>query len=178
MLGAADERRFKIPFDPANVGQSLRVLGERLREQAVRSRTTKVRIKYQGRQIGPDLPLGLVLAGEGLGVVLTGPLMALAVHLGAAALLDVELFDEVEERIGAAREAWAEGEVEAAISAYEKALNLRPRDPQASFELGVIFRVIGRREDALRTLGDVTEGPLVEKAERVREKLRAAPRRI
>ncbi|MFK7927964.1 MAG: hypothetical protein AB8H79_07230, partial [Myxococcota bacterium] len=81
---------FRLEVDPEAIEETLRELRQRVSDSFQASRYTKVRLSFRGNQIGPDLPLAIFLAGEGVAFWLLSPLPALLINLGPRALLDVE----------------------------------------------------------------------------------------
>ena len=49
--------RFQIEIDPDEIEQSIRNLRDKVRQFAADGRYTKVRIKFRGKTILPDIPL-------------------------------------------------------------------------------------------------------------------------
>ena len=90
---------FQFEIDPERIEQTLQKLRERVSESSVAGRYTKVRLSYRGKAIGPDIPLAVFLAGEGVAFWLISPLAALLVNLGAKAILDVEFVHEADELV-------------------------------------------------------------------------------
>lgn len=150
---------FRVPVDPQDVEATLRALRKRLSESVASGRYTKVRLSYKGKALGPDLPLGVVLASEGLAFWMLSPLAAILVNLGAKAFLDVEFIHEADELVQEGIHLYMDGEMEAAEARYRDALLRRPEDPAALYNLGTLLRVTGRREDALETLRRAAMGP-------------------
>jgi tetratricopeptide (TPR) repeat protein len=157
---------FKLEIDPERIEETL----ERLRDRVVElgkqagssfaaGRYTKVRLSYRGKQVGPEIPLAVFLAGEGVAFWILTPLAALLVNLGARALLDVELIHEADELVQQGLALYLDGEVDAAEAKYREALNRRPDDPTALYNLGTLLRVAGRRDEALVTLRRAAMGP-------------------
>ena len=140
---------FRWEVDPKAIEASLRTLRERIRAAVDQGRYTKVRFRYKGRQLLPDLPLAGVLAAEGLSLALLGPLQVLLVNLGVKAFIEVELVHEASERVREGEDLFAAGEVDAAEAKYREALAMKPDDGAALYRLGVLFRVTGRRDDAI-----------------------------
>jgi tetratricopeptide (TPR) repeat protein len=136
-----------------------------------------VRLSYKGRAIAPDLPLAVFLAGEGVAFWLFSPLAALLVNLGAKAVLDVEFVHEADELVQEGLQLYLQGEAEAAEKKYREALDRRPDDPSALYNLGTLLRVSGRREEALQALRRAAMGPEghpdVKRAAEAVEKLQA-----
>jgi tetratricopeptide (TPR) repeat protein len=168
--------RLRVPLDPAELEATLRGLPERLRRLVDDGRYSKVRVKFRGKQLLPDLPLGGVLAGELLaGLAL--PIGALLVNIGAGAFLDIELLHEADGMVAAGQVKLAEGEVEEAEALYRGALKLRPDDANALFHLGVLLRVSGRRDEAAAHFERVVAigGENAARAAEALDKLRRAP---
>lgn len=137
-------------IDPDKLDDALRDLGERARRLVAEGRYTKVRLKYRGKPIVPDIPLAALVAAEGLSLALAGPLRLLVVNLGMKAFIEVELVHEADEKVREGQEHFAVGEVDAAEASYKQALAMKEDDPGALYHLGVLYRVTGRRDDAVR----------------------------
>jgi tetratricopeptide (TPR) repeat protein len=168
--------RLRVPLDPTELEATLRGLPERLRRLVDDGRYSKVRVKFRGKQLLPDLPLGGVLAGELLaGLAL--PIGALLVNIGAGAFLDIELLHAADGMVAAGQVKLAEGEVEEAEALYRGALKLRPDDANALFHLGVLLRVSGRRDEAAAHFERVVAigGANAARAAEALDKLRRAP---
>lgn len=159
-------RGFRVEIDPDKLEDAFGRLREGIEalpgwaERSVEElRHTQVRVFWKGRQVGPDLPLHLVLAGEGAALVLMGPLRLILANLGARALLEVRLVHASERLVTRGKEAWAEGEAEEAERCFREALVMRPEDPAAHYQLALILRVTGRVGEAREHLGRAAAGP-------------------
>lgn len=157
---------FRVEVDPERIDEAVKQLRARfdeLRERAERgledARHTKVRITRKGRQLGPDIPLTVLLAGEGVALAALGPLWTLLANLGARAVLEVDFLHVSDELVDEGRAQWAEGESEAAERSYRDALSKRPNDPTALYHLGVLLRVTGRLDEARSALSRAAGGP-------------------
>ena len=157
---------FRIELDPEKVEEFSKQLRARIEELRGRvkegvdtSRYTKVRITYKGKPLGPDLPMGAVLAGEGLALIAFGPLWTVLGNLGARAVLEVQILHEAEELVSQGIEAYLAGEVEAAERLFREALARRKDDASALYHLGVLLRVTGRQDEALEALRRAAMGP-------------------
>lgn len=150
---------FQFEIDPGRVEESLRGLRERIRRTLADGRHIRVRLSHRGKPLGPDIPLGVFLAGEGMAFWLMTPLAALLVNLGAKAVLDVEFVHEADELVQSGLSAYLEGELETAERHYREALELRPEDPAALYNLGTLLRVSGRSDEALTVLRRAAMGP-------------------
>jgi tetratricopeptide (TPR) repeat protein len=150
---------FQFEIDPERVQETIERLRARVRESFVAGRYTKVRLSYRGKALGPDIPLAVFLAGEGVAFWLLTPLAALLVNLGARAILEVEFVHEADELVQEGLELYLAGDVEGAEAKYRAALDRRPEDPSALYNLGVLLRVSGRKEEGLATLRRAAMGP-------------------
>ncbi|MBN2800462.1 MAG: tetratricopeptide repeat protein [Deltaproteobacteria bacterium] len=153
-------RGFRIPVDPEDVEATLRALRKRLEDTVASGRYTKVRLSYKGRVLGPDVPLAVLLASEGVAFWLLSPLAAVLVNLGAKAFLDVEFIHEADELVQEGLNLYMDGELEAAEVRYREALAKRPDDPAALYNLGTLLRVTGRKDEALSALRRAAMGPV------------------
>ncbi|MCO4744670.1 MAG: tetratricopeptide repeat protein [Proteobacteria bacterium] len=150
---------FKIEIDPKKVEEAIQQIRDRVRESFKSGRYTKVRISYKGRQLLPDVPFALFLATEGAAFWLTSPLLAVLFNLGANTVLDVEFLHEADELVQEGLSHYLDGELEEAEKCYRNALERRPDDPAALYNLGTLLRVTGRAEEALTVLRRAAMGP-------------------
>lgn len=155
----SESRGFKVQIDPDDIEAALRQIRERVQKTFKAGRYTKVRLSFRGKQVGPDIPLAIFLASEGLAFWLVNPIAALLVNVGAKAVLDVEFIHEAEELVQEGLNLYLDGEIEAAEAKYREALSRRPDDPTALYNLGTLLKVSGRRDEALAALRQAVMGP-------------------
>jgi len=160
---------FQIEIDPNEIESSIKELKNKVRQFAQDSRHTKVRIKFRGKALMPDLPLGVFVAAEAATFWYAGLLRALAVNLGMRAFVQVELIHASEEKVAEGCEHYRNGDVEDAEACFREALEMRSQDPAANYHMGVLLRVIGRREEALAHLKIAAEAEEYENAEKAQE---------
>lgn len=139
----------RLRLDPEQVDESLRQLSEKARALYDQGRYTKVRVSYKGKPLGPDIPMTALLAGEVLSFWLAGPLRLFVMNLGVKSFLDVEVVHEADGVVRRGVERFNEGEAEEAERLYREALRMKPGDTAALYNLGVLLRVSGRKEEAL-----------------------------
>lgn len=173
-----NQERFRLEVDPAAIDAALAQLMDKARKLVAQGRYTRVRLNYKGKQIGPDIPLTTLMAVEGIGLIVASPVYLLLANLGVKALIEVEFIHEAEERIKEGQSLYTAGEVEAAEAKYREALNMRPNDPSAHYHLGILLKVLGRREEALTHLEKAAEneGPDADKARETIEKMKKTTR--
>mgnify|MGYP001232792781 CR=1 FL=1 len=150
---------FRVQIDPERVEETLKSIRERASAAFSDGRYTKVRLSYRGKTLLPDIPLAIFLATEGVAFWLVSPLPALLVNLGAKAFLDVEFIHEADELVREGLALYLDGEVDAAEKKYRKALERRPEDVAALYNLGTLLRVTGRAEEARVALQRAAMGP-------------------
>ncbi len=149
---------WKWQIDPEKLDDSLRELRERARKLVAEGRYTKVRFTYKGKPLMPDIPLAALVAAEGISLALTGPLQLLLVNLGVKAFINVELVHEADERVREGMDLFEAGEVDGAEAKYLEALAMKSDDVAALFHLGVLYRVTGRRSEAIRCFEKAAAG--------------------
>ncbi|MCK6504282.1 DUF4342 domain-containing protein [Myxococcota bacterium] len=172
---------FRIEVDPERIDESVRNLTAKVKELVDQGRYTKVRIKYKGKPLMKDIPLGVFVATEAITFWYAGLLRALVVNLGARTVIEVELVHDAEEKVAQGIELYMDGEVEAAEAAYREALRMKPGDVAALYNLGVLLRVTGRRKEAIEALEQAAaaeDHPDAPKAREVLEKIKRGPRTL
>jgi tetratricopeptide (TPR) repeat protein len=167
---------FPLEIDPKRVEESLRKLSEELRHWANKGRYTKVRFKFRGKQLLPDLPVAAVAAAEGLTFYWGGILRALIFNVAGGSLLQVELVNDADKRVQAGKEALLSGEVDEALTLFREALSMDRDNAGAHLNLGVALKLKGDRAAALEAFERAKkldpEGPLGVEAERLAGPLR------
>ncbi len=173
--------RFRIEIDPGAIEESMRQLRDRALRAVDQGRYTKVRLKYKGKPVAPDIPLAALIAMEGASLLVTGPLQVLLLNLGVKAFIEVEFLHEASERVREGVELFTAGEADAAEAKYREALSMNAEDPSAWYNLGVLLRITGRRDEALAAFEAAakssTHADGVRAAEAL-EKMRKGPRNL
>ena len=168
-----------LPFeiDPKRVEESLRKLQEEVVHWANKGRYTKVRFKFRGKQLLPDLPLAAVVAAEGLTFYWGGILRALVANMVGGSVFQVELINDADKRVQAGREALLSGDVEQALTLFREALAMDRDNAAAHLNVGVALKLQGDREGALAAFEKAREkdpqGPIGTEAERLAAPLRS-----
>jgi tetratricopeptide (TPR) repeat protein len=166
--------RIAVELDPERMDQSLRVLTDKLKHYADQGRYTRVRIKYKGKPIIPDVPLFALIAVEAATLWWAGPLRVLVVNLGVKTFVEIELVHAAGEKIQEGQALFLDGEVELAEALYREALRIKPGDPSALFHLGVLLKVTGKRDKAkecFAAAAKVEDHPDAERAQQALDKL-------
>jgi tetratricopeptide (TPR) repeat protein len=170
-----------LPVDvqPGAIDEALRKVTESLRQWANAGRYTKVRFKFRGKPLLPDLPLAAVVAAEGLTFYWTGILRALLVNVAGRSVLDVELVNDSEHHLQKGKEELLSGEVDRAIAEFRTALAKQHDNPRAHLNLGVALKLKGDRSAARASLEKARaldpEGAVGKEAERLLRGLNGNP---
>ncbi len=172
---------FKIEIDPDKIDESVRTLTDRLTSLVEQGRHMKVRLKYKGRPLMKDIPLPLLAAAQVAGFWYAGLMQALVLNLGVKAFLEVEFIHEADGLVVEGQQRYAEGEVEAAEALYREALRMKPGDCAALYNLGVLLRVTGRRDEAIAVFqkaAAVSGHPDAERAQEALDRLQRPGRSL
>ncbi len=166
--------RIAVELDPERMDQSLRALTDKLRHYADQGRYTRVRIKYKGKPIIPDVPLFALIAVEAATLWWAGPLRVLVVNLGVKTFVEIELVHAAGEKVQEGQTLFLDGEVEQAEALYREALRIKPGDPAALYHLGVLLKVTGKKDKAracFAAAAKVEDHPDAERAQQALDKL-------
>jgi len=166
--------RIRVELDPERMDQTLEALTDKLKHYADQGRYTRVRIKYKGKAIIPDIPLFALIAAEAATIWWAGPLRILVVNLGVKTFVDIELVHAAGEKVQEGQAMFLDGEVEQAESLYREAIRIKPGDPAALFHLGVLLKVTGKRDKAKECFAAAAKAedhPDAERAQQALDKL-------
>jgi len=169
-----------LPFeiDPRKIEASLNKLKEQVVTLAKRGRYTKVRFKFRGKQLLPDIPLAAVVAVEGATFYWAGILRALVFTLAGRTLFDVELVNDSEKRLVKGKEALLSGDLEEALAAFREAEDMDSENPAVHLNLGIALKLKGAHPAARTALERACQldpkGPTSLEAERLLKTLTTA----
>ena len=149
---AATTRTLPFEVDPKKIEESLNTLKNQVVKLAKKGRYTKVRFKFRGKQLLPDLPLAAVAGFEGVTFYWAGLLRLLVFNLAGRTVLEVELVNDSEKKIQKGKEAILSGELEVAIVAFKEAIDMDPDNPHAHLNIGVAHKLKGDRDAAMASL--------------------------
>lgn len=162
-----------LPFeiDPKKLEQSLKDIRDQLVTFAKKGRYTKVRFKFRGKQLLPDIPLAAVVAAEGLTFYWAGLLRVLVFNLAGRTVLDLELVNDSEKKVQQGKEALLTGELDVALALFQEAVEMEPDSANAHLNLGVALKLKGLAAEARASLekakGLDPKGPVGAEAERM-----------
>jgi tetratricopeptide (TPR) repeat protein len=169
-----------LPFevDPNRIEESLRKLREQVVHWANKGRYTRVRFKFRGKQLLPDLPLAAVLAAEGLTFYWGGILRALIFNLAGKAIFEVELVNDAEKRIQHGKEELLRGDVAGAIEHFRAAISMDGANANAHLNVGIALKISGDIEGARKSLEQAKAldkgGTVAQEADRLLSSIKAS----
>jgi tetratricopeptide (TPR) repeat protein len=146
-----------VHVEPGRIEEMLHKLRTELGALANKGRYTRVRFKFRGKQLLPDLPLAAVIAAEGLTFYWTGILRTLLVNVAGKSVLSVELVNDSGRHVQAGKDELIAGEVDRAIEAFRKALRMERDNPRAHLHLGAALRLKGNKAEAKASLERAAE---------------------
>ena len=176
--GEPVEKGNALPFeiDPKRVEEGLKKLQGELVHWANKGRYTKVRFKFRGKQLLPDLPIAAVVAAEGLSFYWGGILRVLIANVVGKSVFQVEFVNDADKRVQAGKEALLSGDMDQALTLFSEALEMDRDNAAAHLNIGVALKLKGDREGALaafeKAKAQDPEGAVGAEAERLAAPLR------
>ena len=170
-----------LPFeiDPQRVEESLLKLKDQVVVWAKRGRYTKVRFKFRGKQLLPDVPLAAVAAVEGATFYWAGLLRMLVFNLAGQTVFDVELVNDSEKKLAKGKEALLSGDLDMALEYFREAEDMDGENPHVHLNLGIALKLKGDHVAARAALErakkfDDEGGPTAAEADRLLTTLKPA----
>jgi tetratricopeptide (TPR) repeat protein len=108
---------------------------------------TKVRIKFRDRVLA-ELPIAAVAAAEVASWAAFGPFRLVIGHLVGRAVLDVEFISNADSHVAEGRAWLADGEMEKALAAFDKALTIDRKSAGAHLGRGLALKLRGDKPGA------------------------------
>ena len=115
---SSESKTLPIEVDPKRIEEGLRRIREELVHWANKGRFTRVRFKFRGKQLLPDLPLAAVMAAEGLTFYWGGILRVLLFNLAGKTVFDVELVNDSDQRVQQGKDCLLTGDLDKALEHF------------------------------------------------------------
>ncbi len=110
---------------------------------------TRVRIKFRGKQVTPDLPVAVVAGVELASLWWAGPLRLLLAHVVGKSVLEVEFVNDAQAHVAAGRTHLSSGDIDDALKEFGRALEMDAKSAGAHLGRGIAFK-LQRQKDAAR----------------------------
>ena len=143
-------RKVTLEINTNRMEESIRQTVERVQYWYKQGIINKVRLKYKGKAILPDIPLSYFMLVQVATFFLTGVVRALAMNIGAKVFFEVEMINDAEELLKKARDLYLDGELDEAVRLLEEVIRLDDRYSEAFLYLGIINKIKGDRSAASR----------------------------
>jgi tetratricopeptide (TPR) repeat protein len=140
--------RFEIKAD--RIEDSVRQMVKRIQYWYRQGIIRKVRLKFKGKAILPDIPLSYFMLVQAASFFLAGIVRALAINVGARIFFEVEIVNDAEQQLKRAKELYLDGELDEAIENLEEVILLDEDCAEAYLYLGIIHKVKKDFETASR----------------------------
>jgi tetratricopeptide (TPR) repeat protein len=122
-------------------------VSQQARDLMSKGQHTRVRIKFRGKQIA-EVPIAVVAAAEVASFWWFGPLRVVLGHVVGKAVLDVEFVSNADHHVAEGRKCLADGELDKAVAAFDKALAMDRRHAAALLGKGIALKLRGDKAAA------------------------------
>lgn len=145
-------KRVTLEINTDRIEESIRQAVEKVQYWYKQGMIHKVRLKYKGKAILPDIPLSYFMLVQVATFFLSGVVRALAISLGTRIFFEVEMINDAEEMVKHAKQLYLEGDLDEAETLLEDVIQLDKNYAEAYLYLGIIARIRRETEKALRYL--------------------------
>ena len=143
-------KKVTLEINTNRIEDSIRQAVDQLQYWYKQGIINKVRLKYKGKAILPDIPLSYFMLVQVATFFLTGVVRALAMNIGAKVFFEVEMINDAEEMFKRARDLYLDGDLDDAVELLEKVIRLDRHYAEAHLYLGIISRIKGDQNGASR----------------------------
>ena len=141
-------RKVTLEINTNKIDESIKQAVERVQYWYKQGVINKVRLKYKGKAILPDIPLSYFMLVQVATFFLTGVVRALAINLGAKVFFEVEMVNDAQELLKKARDLYLDGELDEALRLLQDVISLDDRFSEAFLYMGIISKIKGDRAAA------------------------------
>jgi tetratricopeptide (TPR) repeat protein len=143
-------KRVTLEINTNRIEESIKQTVERVQYWYKQGIINKVRLKYKGKAILPDIPLSYFMLVQVATFFLTGVVRALAINIGTKVFFEVEMINDAEEMLKKARDLYLDGELDEAMRLLQEVIDLDDRYAEAFLYLGIISKIRGDQVAAAR----------------------------
>jgi tetratricopeptide (TPR) repeat protein len=140
-------QKVKLEINTDRLEESVRMAVEKVQYWYRQGMIRKIRLKYKGKAVLPDIPLSYFMLVQVATFFLTGVVRALAISLGARVFFEVEMVNDAEELFRKARDLYLDGDLDEAVQLLQDAITLDKNFAEAYLYLGIIHKI--RKEPAM-----------------------------
>ena len=109
---------------------------------------TRMRLKFRGKPVGPEMPVAVVAAAELASLWWAGPLRLLLAHVVGQAVLEVEFINDAQAHVTAGKAFLSSGDLTEALREFDRALEMDRGSAAARLGRGICFKLRGEKDAA------------------------------
>jgi tetratricopeptide (TPR) repeat protein len=143
-------KKVTLEINTNRIEESIKQTVERVQYWYKQGIINKVRLKYKGKAILPDIPLSYFMLVQVATFFLTGVVRALAINIGTKVFFEVEMINDAEEMLKKARDLYLDGDLDEATRLLQEVIDLDDRYAEAFLYLGIISKIRGDQTAAAR----------------------------
>jgi tetratricopeptide (TPR) repeat protein len=143
-------KKVTLEINTRQLEDSIKQTVERVRYWYKQGIIHKVRLKYRGKAILPDIPLSYFMAVQVASFFLAGVVRALAINIGAKVFFEIEMVNDAEEMLKRAKDLYLDGELDEAVRLLNDVIELDGKYAEAYLYLGIIHKIKKDQEAASR----------------------------
>lgn len=134
-------RKVNLEINTEKIEDSIRQAVEKVQYWYRQGMIRKIRLKYKGEAILPDIPLSYFMLVQVATFFLTGVVRALAINLGTRVFFEVEMVNDAQELFKKARDLYLDGDLDEAVDLLEDVIQLDKKHAEAYLYLGIIHKI-------------------------------------
>ena len=143
-------KKVTLEINTNRIEESIKQTVERVQYWYKQGIINKVRLKYKGKAILPDIPLSYFMLVQVATFFLTGVVRALAINIGTKVFFEVEMINDAEEMLKKARNLYLDGDLDEAMRLLQEVIDLDDRYAEAFLYLGIINKIKGDQAAAAK----------------------------
>ena len=143
-------KKVTLEINTNRIEESIKQTVERVQYWYKQGIINKVRLKYKGKAILPDIPLSYFMLVQVATFFLTGVVRALAINIGTKVFFEVEMINDAEEMLKKARDLYLDGDLDEAMRLLQEVIALDDRYAEAFLYLGIISKIKGDQAAAAK----------------------------
>jgi len=143
-------KRVTLEINTNRIEESIKQTVDRVQYWYKQGIINKVRLKYKGKAILPDIPLSYFMLAQVATFFLTGVVRALAITIGTKVFFEIEMINDAEEMLKKARDLYLDGELDEAARLLHEVIELDDRYAEAFLYLGIINKIRGDQQAAMK----------------------------
>lgn len=134
-------RKVNLEINTDKIEESIRQVVEKVQYWYRQGMIRKIRLKYKGEAILPDIPLSYFMLVQVATFFLAGVVRALAIGVGTRIFFEVEMVNDAQELFKKARDLYLDGDLDEAVALLQDVISLDKKHAEAYLYLGIIHKI-------------------------------------